>query len=126
MNRKPVSGTIFAMLVLVLVSTGSAALSATKAGGAREHRDEFFIVSEVNLKRHRLVLEMPTQITMVMHVNKSTVFENKKGRRLPLTDIRAGDTVYITYLREDHSSTALTIRRGPMTIVILHARYWNG
>jgi len=126
MSRKLVSGTIFATLVLVLVSTGSAALAATKTGGAREHRDEFFIVSEVNLKRHQLVLEMPTQITMVMHLNKKTVFENRQGHRLPIADMRAGDTVYVTYVREDGSSTALAIRRGPMTVAILHARYWKG
>jgi hypothetical protein len=127
MNRKLISGAIFTvMAAMLLASTAPTALAATEAGVTREHRNEFFIVSEVNPKRHQLILEMPTQITMVMHLNKKTVFENRQGHRLPLTDIRAGDTVYVTYLREDGSSTALTIRRGPMTVAILHTRYWNG
>ena len=125
MNEKLVSRTLFAMLVALLASTGSAALAATKAGATREHRNEFFIVSEVNLRRQQLVLEMPTQITMLMHLDKKTVFENRRGRRLPLTDMRAGDTVYVTYLRENGNSVALTIRRGPMTVARLHRLYWS-
>ncbi len=126
MNKKLLSSALFAVLVAMILSTGSAALAARKAASARETRNEFFIVSEVRLKRHQLVLELPTQITKVMFLNDKTVFENKQGRRLPLTDMRAGDTVYVTYAQESGNAVALTIRQGPMTVAILRQRYFNG
>ena len=126
MNKKLVTSALFAVIVAMLFSTGTAALAARKAVPARETRNEFFIVSEVRLKRHQLVLEMPTQITKKVLLNDKTVFENRHGQRLPLTDIRAGDTVYVTYAQEKGESVALTIRQGPMTVAILHQRYFNG
>jgi hypothetical protein len=126
MNKKLVSSALFAVLFAMFLSTGTAALAAGKAPHSRETRNEFFIISEVRLKRQQLVLEMPTQITKVMFLNDKTVFENRKGQRLPLTDMRAGQTVYVNYVQEDGKAVALTIRQGPMTVTILHDRYFNG
>jgi hypothetical protein len=126
MNKRLKSSALFAVLAAMVLSTGTAALAARKAAPGRETRNEFFIISEVRLKRHQLVLEMPTQITKVMFLNDKTAFETKKGQRLPFTDMRAGQTVYVTYVQEGGNAVALTIRQGPMTVSILHERYFNG
>lgn len=101
--------------------------SAARKAASKVTRDEFFIVSEVNLRRHQVVMEEPTQVTMTMTVNNKTVFKNEQGRTLPIADMRAGDTVFVTY--ETNSKgvvTALTIREGPMTVQELHRRYFHG
>lgn len=119
-------------IFLVFASLAAAAMLvvpavwAAQPGNTREVQDEFFIVSEVHLKKHHLVLELPSQITMVMQVTPKTVFTNEHGRRLPLTKIRAGDTVFINYVKGPKGNTALLIHQGPMTVQLLHKRYWNG
>jgi hypothetical protein len=116
---------VFASLPVAAVLAVPAARAARK-GPTREIRDEFFIVSEVHLKKHHLVLELPTQITLVMGINSKTVFTGEHGRRLPLTKLRAGDTVFINYAKGSNGATALQIHEGPMTVRLLHQRYWNG
>ncbi|HVB34835.1 MAG TPA: hypothetical protein VNJ52_10750 [Patescibacteria group bacterium] len=110
----------------------SLALAIPPAGqsrplGSQVTRDDFFIVSEVNLGKHQVVMEEPTQITMTMIVNGKTVFMNEQGRAMPVADMRAGDTVFVTYERDTKGVvTALTIREGPMTVQELHRRYFHG
>jgi hypothetical protein len=126
MNKKRFPLALLSLFAVLSVASVPVALAARKAAAGKMTRDEFFIVAEVNLKRQRLILELPTQITMVMHMNGKTVFENKQGHRLPLSQIRAGDTVFVTYQREAGGGLALLIRLGPMTVGMLHRRYWNG
>lgn len=127
MNRQLLRRILFIFASLAAaVALAVPAAWASPAGHSREVRDEFFIVSEVHLKKHHLVLELPSQITMVMQVTPKTVFTNEHGQRLPLTKIRAGDTVFINYLKGPKGPTALLIHEGPMTVHLLHKRYWNG
>jgi hypothetical protein len=127
MNKRLLPRFFLAVALLAVAATLAApAAGAARKGPTHEIRDEFFIVSEVHLKKHHLVLELPTQITMVMQVTDKTVFTNEQGRRLPLSKIRAGDTVYINYIKNPKGSTALRIHEGPMTVRLLHERYWNG
>ncbi|MDE3137409.1 MAG: hypothetical protein KGL59_12600 [Acidobacteriota bacterium] len=126
MNNKLQASALFTVLIAMIVSTGTAALAARKTVPTGETRNEFFIISEVRLKRQQLVLEKPSQITKVMFLNDKTVFESKKGDRLPFSDIRAGQTVFVTYVQEGGKALALTIRQGPMTVTMLHERYFNG
>ncbi len=116
----------FASFTLFAAAVAAPAWAATRKGPTRKIRDEFFIISEVHLKEHNLVLELPTQITMLMRVTSKTIFINGNGHRQPLNKIRAGDTVYINYLKAPRGPLALKIREGPMTVQILRKRYWNG
>jgi hypothetical protein len=116
----------FASLAAAAALAVPAAWASPAGNNSREIRDEFFIVSEVHPKTHHLVLELPSQITMVMQLTPKTVFTNEHGERLPLSKIRAGDTVFINYLKSPKGAAALLIHEGPMTVQLLHKRYWNG
>ncbi len=123
MNKRTFPFLLVAVLaVLGIVINVFAALPA----GSQIVRNQFFIVAEVNLQKHQLVLRFPTDITMLMTVNAKTTFINEQGRHQPLRDIRPGDTVFITYQPQGKSGTAISIREGPMTVQILHARYFQG
>ncbi len=86
--------------------------------------DEFFIVSSVDLLKHQLVLKRPTEVTVLMHVNDKTAYLDANGKPLRLTDLRAGDTVYVNATAgSDGELLAQRIRKGPMTVQELHKRY---
>lgn len=95
-----------------------------KKGVAPGANDEFFIVSSVDAPKNQLVLKRPTEVTMLMRVNEQTVYLDENGKALHLSDIRAGDTVYINWKPEGAGApTALRIRKGIMTVAELHNRY---
>jgi hypothetical protein len=86
--------------------------------------DEFFIVSSVDASKNQLVLKHPTEVTELMAVNDSTAYVDDQGHPLQFKDLRAGDTVYVTYsTRRDGPPVAVRIRRAPMTLEELHRRY---
>ncbi len=123
MNKRTFSLLLAAMLAML--GAGMNVHAAARPAPSQVVRNQFFIVSEVNLQKHQLVLELPSEITMLMTVNAKTAFINEQGRHEPLRDIRPGDTVYITFERQGKGGTALSIREGPMTVQILHARYFK-
>lgn len=114
-----------------LLSAGTLALSLALPAVARAAdpskatgSDEFFIVSSVDLSKHQLLLKHPTEVTELMTVNDSTVFVDDEGHRLQFKDLRAGDTVYVTYTTpREGPPVAVRIRRAPMTVEELHKRY---
>lgn len=85
---------------------------------------EFFIISSVNLKKQDLFVKAPTEVTEEMVVTPKTVILNQQGKRIPLNEVRAGDTVYIV-ARQNTSGVPEVVRlqQGPMTLAVLHARY---
>jgi hypothetical protein len=87
-------------------------------------RDEFFVVSSIDVGKRRLVLKRPSEVTVVVLVNDRTTYRAEDGRPLTLSDLRAGDTLYIV-LGSDAGveKTAVSIRRGPMTVEELQRRY---
>ena len=100
-----------------------AALLLTVAMGIPLNED-FFIVSSVDIARSRLVVKRPTEVTVVIDVTRQTVIRAEKGESLRLSDLRAGDTIYVaTKTAADGALSAMTIRRGPMTLEELHRRY---
>ena len=116
---------------LILVATafiGAVMVPSTLAGQAkpgtgRAPADEFFIISSVDLGKNQLLLKRPTEVTEVMRVNESTRYLDENGRPLKLSDLRAGDTVYISSKPSTGGAVALQIHRGPMTLTELRRRY---
>jgi uncharacterized membrane protein YgcG len=126
MNNKRLLQFIFLATVVSLFSLTASAARAAQKGGAKITRNQFFIVSEVNLGQNQVVFEAPTQITATMTVNGKTVFTNQQGKRMPISDLQAGDTGYLTYEQKGNDVTALSFRLGPMNMALLRQDYLNG
>jgi len=77
-------------------------------------KDEFFIVSSVDLPHNRLVLKRPTETTVL-----ATVAPN-----IRINDLRSGDTIFaVTKPQADGSLMIVSLRRGGMTVEELRRRY---
>jgi hypothetical protein len=112
---------------LVLVTAAALAPMAvsaqTKTRVERAPSDEFFIVSSVDLSKNQLLLKRPTEVTDVMRVDGTTRYLGEDGKPVGLSDLRAGDTVYIRSKPGTGGSVAIEIRKGPMTVAELRRRY---
>ena len=96
-------------------------LRAETAQRAASPSDEFFIISSVNLGKDQLVLKRPTEVTVLMDATDKTVCVDEKGKLLQLKDLRAGDTVFVTYhSNADGERVATRIRMGYMTPEEVH------
>jgi hypothetical protein len=125
MNKRLLQRTLFASLVAAF-ALAAFPVWAAGHGAATETRDEFFIISSVNLPKHQLVLKLPTEVTMQMIVDSKTAIIGENGQKMNLGELRSGDTVYITYVAGPEGQSALKIRLGPMTVKELHQRYLSG
>lgn len=106
---------LIALLVLLATALGAE---------AQTDREEFFIVSSLDVAHGRIVLKRPTEVTLLMLVTARTVYHDEQGKPLRLTDLRTGDTAYITYRQSPGGApTALLVRLGPMTVQELQRRY---
>jgi len=77
-------------------------------------KDEFFIISSVDLPHNRLVLKRPTETTVIGTV----------APQIRINDLRSGDTIYaVTKPQPDGSLMIVSIRRGGMTLEELRRRY---
>lgn len=111
-----VSRPLFA--VLVAFSFGAAALAQAKSA------EEFFIVSSVDLATKTMVLKRPTEVTLTMRATDKTRCRNEAGEAIRLSDLRAGDTVFIVSERDPSGQpVASSIREGLMTLRELQRRY---
>jgi hypothetical protein len=113
-----------ALVIGLSLLTGSlSAQTRSRSTGAPSYASEFFIISSVDLSKDQLLLKRPTEVTEVMRVNSETRYVDEKGNLIRLTDLRAGDTVYITAKPASGGSLAIEIRKGPMTLSELRRRY---
>jgi hypothetical protein len=103
---------------LCLLVAFSALFGATMpAAAAAGDREEFFILSSVDAARGRIVLKRPTEVTLLMQVTGQTAYRDEQGKTLRLSDLRTGDTLYITFRQNPAGEpTALRVRQGPMTL----------
>jgi hypothetical protein len=77
-------------------------------------KDQFFIISSVDLPHNRLVLKRPTETTVLATV----------APQIRINDLRSGDTIYaVTRTQPDGSLMIVSLRRGGMTLEELHRRY---
>ena len=113
-----------------LLPLAPAILAALLAGGAAsrgESRDEFFIVSSVDAGKGVMVLKRPTEVTVSMRVSPRTTYRSEKGKAIQLTDLRAGDTVFVASAADASGAlTAVSVRQGIMTVPELRRRYFAG
>ena len=84
---------------------------------------DFFIISSVDLTKRQILLKLPTEVTQLIRVDARTQYLDAHGKAIKLTDLRAGDTVYIVSNRTGDQTIAITIRKGPMTVEVLRERY---
>ena len=71
-----------------------------------------------------MVLKRPTEVTLTMRVTEKTRCRNEAGKPIHLSDLRAGDTVFIASQRDAAGQqVATSIRQGGMTLPELQKRY---
>jgi hypothetical protein len=113
-------------LVAAFFTAGTAGSSVSPTPTSAPAED-FFIVSSVDLARGSIVLKKPTEVTLAMRVTEKTGCVDEKGRTIPLSELRAGDTVFIASAPDSSGQlVANRIRLGPMTVKELRLRYLRG
>jgi hypothetical protein len=109
---------LFALLAGFSVATSVSAQAKKTASG-----EEFFIVASVDQAKSQLLLKHPTEVTTLLNVNDKTRLLNEKGEAIRLSDLRAGDTVWVVSSGSGPDATAVRIRKGSMTVADLHRYY---
>lgn len=126
MNKQLLKRILFAFASLAGGIALAVSTAAAAQQGGRVTRDEFFIISSVNVPEHSMVLKLPTEVTRTMKITDKTSIIGEKGQPIKVDRLRSGDTVYITYVTNAHGDVATKIRIGPMTVKVLHERYLKG
>jgi hypothetical protein len=86
--------------------------------------DDFFIISSVDLAKHQVFLKRPTMVTELMRINDKTEMLDEQGHKIPFSDFRSGNTVYVTAVAgKDGVPIVRRMRKGIMTDAELHRRY---
>ena len=85
--------------------------------------EQFFIVASLDLQQKQLLLKYPTEVTLLVKVTDQTKFIDDAGQSMKLSDLRAGDTVWLTSSGSGTDTTALKVRKGEMTVADLHRYY---
>ena len=107
-------------LVAGLAATSVAAAPAPAA------KEDFFIVSSVDAGKSTMVLKRPTEVTLTMRVTEKTRCRNEQGKPIHLSDLRAGDTLFIVSEKDPSGQlVASSLRQGVMTLPELRQRYLN-
>jgi hypothetical protein len=84
--------------------------------------EEFFIVASIDQTKSQILLKQPSEVTLLMKVTDKTQFVGENGQPLKFSDLRAGDTVWVTS-SGGANPTASHIRKGQMTVADLHRYY---
>ncbi len=85
--------------------------------------ESFFIVASIDLAKSTLLLKRPTEVTLVVDVTDKTKFVDETGKAIKFSDLRAGDTVWMTSSGDPAQPTAIRVRKGQMTAADLHRYY---
>jgi hypothetical protein len=85
--------------------------------------EQFFIVASLDLQKSQLLLKYPTEVTLLMKVTDQTKLVDDAGKPIKLSDLRAGDTVWLTSAEGPDGVVASRIRKGEMTVADLHRYY---
>ena len=112
--------------ILAVLITPLFAQSGTGRAGTNPGKGDFYIVSSIDLAKKQILLKRPTEVTELMRVDGETRYFEERGKPIRLTDLRAGDTVFITSKPTGGQSLAVAIHKGPMTLDLLRERYLKG
>jgi hypothetical protein len=113
--------TILSVLLVLGAISAAPAKSALAAGG---EKDDFFIVSSVDFLKKSIVVKRPTEVTLTIRVTERTRYRSESGKTIALSDLKAGDTVFIAADRDAAGQlVASSIREGVMTVPELQKRY---
>lgn len=93
---------------------------------AKAGNDEFFVISSIDKTRNALILLRPTQITATIGVNDKTKYVDENGKPIKVTDLRTGDTIFVTYSTQNNALAATSVRKGMMTTAEMRKRYLPG
>ena len=94
------------------------------AAGPPPPADEFFLVSSIDLARGTIVVKRPTEVTLLLRVDERTRFRAENGRAMKLSELKAGDTVFVVAEKDREGRlVARSIREGVMTLPELRRRY---
>jgi hypothetical protein len=93
------------------------------AGKKTSAGEQFYIVASLDQSKSQLLLKLPSEVTMLMGVTPATQIQDQNGAPLKLSDLRTGDTVWVTSSGSAAAPTAVHIRKGQMTIADLHRYY---
>jgi hypothetical protein len=85
--------------------------------------EQFFIVASLDLQKSQLLLKYPTEVTLLVKVTNQTKIVDDAGKPIKLSDLRAGDTVWLTSADRPDGAVALKVRKGEMTVADLHRYY---
>ena len=104
-----------------LVNTAHGAANAVQT--TSPEREEFFIISSVDVSKQQMVLKRPTEVTVLVQATNKSVYQDQQGKGVQLRDFKAGDTVYATLMRGGTMPRIERLRKSPMTQDELHRRY---
>jgi hypothetical protein len=93
---------------------------------AKSGSDEFFVISSVDKTHNALILLRPTEITTTVGVNDKTKFVDENGKPIKVTDLRTGDTIFVSYTTQNNALVATSLRKGMMTTAEMRKRYLPG
>jgi hypothetical protein len=102
--------------------TSTASATSAKTVKGRVSGEQFYIISSVDPAKQELLLKEPKEVTLLMKVGDSTQYADETGKPIKLSDLRAGDTVWVTSSGAGEP-IAIHIRKGQMTVADLHAHY---
>lgn len=100
-----------------------AAASTSIPGRKTASGEQFFIVASLDLQKSQLLLKYPTEVTLLVRVDNSTKFADESGKSIKLSDLRAGDTVWVVSANGKDEAAAISVRKGQMTVADLHRYY---
>jgi len=84
--------------------------------------EQFFIVASLDQSKSEILLKRPDEVTELLNATSKTQYFDENGKPLKLSDLRAGDTVWVISSGGAHP-TAIRIRKGQMSIAELHRYY---
>jgi len=115
---------IFLSALAVMILTSAFAVRAQVQ--AKSGNDEFFVISSVDKTHSGLILLLPTEITATISVNDKTKFVDENGKSIKVSDLRTGDTIFVTYATQNNALVATSVRKGMMTTAEMRKRYLPG
>lgn len=109
-------------VLAAMVLAGMAGAASSYAQKKTSTGEEFFIVASVDQAKSQLLLKRPSEVTTLLKVNNKTQYADDTGKPIHLSNLRAGDTVWVLS-SNPADPTAIRIRKGQMTVADLHRYY---